>query len=60
MADKAARAQGGVPDFRRRSDTGGYIVFHDSLKAQVNLKEALPRAIEWLKSEGYEFLSIPM
>ncbi len=45
---------------RRYTRNGSIIVFHDSLKAQVNLKEALPRAIEWLKSEGYEFLSIPM
>ena len=39
---------------------GSIIVFHDSLKAEYNLKYALPRAIEWLKSEGYEILPIPM
>lgn len=39
---------------------GSIIVFHDSLRAEYNLKYALPLAIEWLKSEGYEMLSIPM
>lgn len=39
---------------------GSIIVFHDSLKAERNLRFALPQAIEWLKSEGYEILPIPM
>lgn len=39
---------------------GSIIVFHDSLRAERNLKYALPLAIEWLKKEGYEFLPIPM
>ena len=34
---------------------GSFIVFHDSLKAERNLREALPRAIEWLRKEGYAF-----
>jgi hypothetical protein len=34
---------------------GSIIVFHDSLKAEKNLKYALPLAIEWLKGEGYSF-----
>lgn len=34
---------------------GSIITFHDSLRAVDNLYYALPRAIEWLKSEGYEF-----
>jgi peptidoglycan/xylan/chitin deacetylase (PgdA/CDA1 family) len=34
---------------------GSIIVFHDSLKAEANMKEALPRSIEWIKQEGYEF-----
>jgi hypothetical protein len=34
---------------------GSIIVFHDSLKAETNMKEALLRSIEWLKQEGYEF-----
>jgi peptidoglycan/xylan/chitin deacetylase (PgdA/CDA1 family) len=36
---------------------GSIITFHDSLKSwnNGNLQYALPRAIEYLKSEGYEF-----
>ena len=34
---------------------GSIITFHDSLRATHNLYYALPRAIEWLLSEGYEF-----
>lgn len=39
---------------------GSIIVFHDSLKARDNMQWALPRAIEWLKEQGYEFDTIPM
>ena len=31
------------------------ITFHDSLKSIDKLKTALPRSIEWLKEQGYEF-----
>jgi peptidoglycan/xylan/chitin deacetylase (PgdA/CDA1 family) len=34
---------------------GSIITFHDSLKAESHLKWALPRAIEALKAQGYEF-----
>ena len=34
---------------------GSIITFHDSLRATHNLYYALPRAIEWLQAEGYEF-----
>ena len=34
---------------------GSVIVFHDSLKAETNMREAMPRAIEWLQKEGYTF-----
>lgn len=34
---------------------GSIIVFHDSLKAEKNLRYALPRSIEYMLSEGYEF-----
>ncbi len=39
---------------------GSIIVFHDSLKARDNMMAVLPRAIEWLKAEGYEFDRLPM
>ena len=34
---------------------GSIITFHDSFKSEKNLKYALPRAIEWLLEQGYEF-----
>ena len=45
---------------KRFARNGSIIVFHDSLKAERNLRYALPRAIEWLKQEGYEFAPIQM
>ena len=35
--------------------TGSVSGFHDSLKAESNMREAMPRAIEWLQAQGYEF-----
>jgi peptidoglycan/xylan/chitin deacetylase (PgdA/CDA1 family) len=39
----------------RYTRDGSIIVFHDSLKAVGRIEEALPRSIEWLRKEGYEF-----
>lgn len=44
---------------RRYSRPGSIIVFHDSLKSRDKLETALPRSIEWLISEGYEFRLVP-
>lgn len=44
-----------VRNVRRYTRDGSLIVFHDSLKAWPNIRQALPRAIEWLKKQGYEF-----
>ena len=40
---------------KRYTRNGSIIVFHDSIKAEKNMKEALPRSIEWLKEQGYAF-----
>ena len=45
---------------RRYARNGSIIVFHDSLKAEKNMKAALPRAIEYLLARGYEYEAIPM
>ena len=45
---------------KRYTRNGSIIVFHDSLKSQQRLRWALPRAIEWLKDNGYKFLPIHM
>jgi hypothetical protein len=44
-----------VRDFVR---PGSILTFHDSLKAKINLMEALPLSIKWLKEEGYRFEAI--
>lgn len=44
---------------KRYTRNGSIIVFHDSLKAEKNMKYALPRAIEWLQEQGYTFEQIP-
>ncbi|MDE5829927.1 MAG: polysaccharide deacetylase family protein [Duncaniella sp.] len=49
-----------LANVKRYARNGSIIVFHDSLKASRNMRYALPRAIEWLKSRGYEFDRLPM
>lgn len=48
-----------VDNVRNLARDGSVIVFHDSLKSLPRLRDSLPRAIEWLKKEGYEFMTIP-
>jgi len=40
---------------KKYTRNGSIITFHDSLKSEKNMKFALPRSIEWLKEQGYEF-----
>ena len=40
---------------KRYVRNGSIITFHDSLRSESNLRYALPRAIEWLLEQGYEF-----
>ncbi len=49
-----------LDNVKRFARNGSIIVFHDSLKAEKNLRYALPRAIEWLQEQGYHFGKIPM
>lgn len=49
-----------LDNVKRYARNGSIIVFHDSLKAERNMKYALPRAIEWLRAQGYSFAPIPM
>lgn len=48
-----------LANVKKYTRNGSIIVFHDSLKAERNMKEALPKAIEWLKEQGYMFKAIP-
>lgn len=45
---------------KRYTRNGSILVFHDSLKAEPRIREALPRSIEWLLKEGYEFKLLNM
>lgn len=44
-----------VENVKHYTRNGSIITFHDSLKSIDKLQTALPRSIEWLQSEGYEF-----
>lgn len=39
---------------------GSIIVFHDSLKAEKNLRYALPKVLEYILSNGWEARKIPL
>ncbi len=57
---KRLNAEQVFQNVRRYARNGSIIVFHDSLKAEKNMREALPRAIEFLLARGYAFEPIPM
>ncbi|WP_340065056.1 polysaccharide deacetylase family protein [Ascidiimonas aurantiaca] len=42
----------------KNSVNGSIIVFHDSLKAEKNLKQALPKVLSHFKDEGFEFKTL--
>ncbi len=44
---------------RHYARNGSIITFHDSLRSQDKLLYALPRSIEWLQKQGYEFKVLP-
>ena len=44
-----------LANVKRYTRNGSIITFHDSLRSEENLRYALPRAIEWLLEQGYEF-----
>lgn len=44
---------------RRFVRPGSIIVFHDSLKAEQNLRATLENVLFWLKDSGYELLPLP-
>jgi peptidoglycan/xylan/chitin deacetylase (PgdA/CDA1 family) len=44
----------------RNASPGSIVVLHDSLKAERNLRYALPRALEHFRAEGFVFESLPI
>ncbi|MDE5555914.1 MAG: polysaccharide deacetylase family protein [Muribaculaceae bacterium] len=49
-----------LANVKRYARDGSIIVFHDSIKASRNMRYAMPKAIEWLRENGYEFRTLPM
>lgn len=47
-----------LDNVKRYARNGSIVVFHDSLKAEKNMKYALPLAIEWLMEQGYVFKTL--
>lgn len=47
-----------VENVRHLARPGSIIVFHDSLRSIDKLRTALPESIEWLRSQGYEFITL--
>lgn len=43
---------------KKNVKSGSIIVFHDSIKAEKRLRYALPKCLEFLKTEGYIFSAI--
>lgn len=43
---------------KKYARNGSIITFHDSIKSENNLKYALPRSIEWLLEQGYQFKTL--
>lgn len=48
-----------LDNVKRYVRDGSIIVFHDSLKAEKNLRYALPQALDYLLEEGYSFEFLP-
>ena len=44
----------------KKVNKGSIIVFHDSIKAETNLRYALPKTIEFLLANDYELGKLPM
>jgi peptidoglycan-N-acetylglucosamine deacetylase len=42
----------------QHADQGSIVVFHDSLKAETNLRYALPLVLEHFSQEGYSFSAL--
>ncbi|MDE6338533.1 MAG: polysaccharide deacetylase family protein [Muribaculaceae bacterium] len=55
---KRLTAEDVFENVRRYSRPGSIIVFHDSLKSEPRLFEALPESIRWLRENGYEFATL--
>jgi len=55
---KRLQADDVLNNVKRYARPGSIITFHDSLKSIDKLKSALPKAMQWLSEQGYEFRTI--
>ena len=53
--DKNVTEEKCFENVKKHTRAGSIIVFHDSVKAKKNLLYALPKSVQFLKAEGYEF-----
>lgn len=56
---KWVSAEGVLRNVTRYTRNGSIITFHDSLKSIDKLHYALPRALKWMKEQGFEFKTFP-
>ena len=55
---KRVTAEDVLENVKKYTRNGSIITFHDSLKSIDKLHYALPRALKWLKEQGYEFRTV--
>lgn len=53
--DKSISQSDCFNNVKNHANPGGIIVFHDSLKAENNLRYALPKTLEYFKEKGFTF-----
>ena len=51
--------EGRAQNVIQHAEAGSIVVFHNSLKAEANLRHALPMVLEHFTREGYTFQSLP-
>lgn len=56
---KRLSAEDVVDNVKRLVRNGSIITFHDSLRSIEKLKTALPKSLDWLIEQGYEFGVLP-
>lgn len=58
--DRALSPEKCLAGVLKHTEPGSIIVFHDSLKAEPNLRYSLPRALEAFRQKGWRFEALPL
>ena len=56
---KAVSKEKCVENVISNTTSGSIVVFHDSIKASVNMQHALPKVLDYFSKKGYVFKRIP-